>query len=89
MDDKIVEIKEVIVHTFTLGDVDDPDLYAAAPLWDWQESEKGKWVLEHAVDQPVWHRMVDATTYGYKYKITARLKAADYTFWALKWNSAN
>jgi leucyl-tRNA synthetase len=53
------------------------------------KTEKGKWVLEHAVDQPVWHRLLDPTTYGYKYKITARLKAVDYTFWTLKWNSAN
>ena len=88
VDDKIVEIKEVIVHTFILGDVDDPDLYAAGPLWEWQNSESGKWIVDHAVDQPIWHRYMDYTsTYGYSYAITARLEAKDYTYWILKWGS--
>jgi hypothetical protein len=89
VDDKIVEIKEVIVHTFTLGDVDDPDIYAAGPIFDWERSEMGQWVMAHTVDQPIWHRMVDPATYGYKYKITARLQARDYTYWALKWNTGS
>jgi hypothetical protein len=89
IDDQVVEVKDVVVHTFTLGDVDDPDIYAAGPIFDWERSEEGQWVTAHAVDQPIWHRMVDPNTYGYKYKITARLKAVDYTFWTLKWNSVN
>jgi hypothetical protein len=80
VDDKVIEIKEVIVHTFTLSDVDDPDLYAAGPIFDWERSEIGRWVMDHAVDQPI---------YGYKYKITARLQARDYTYWVLKWNSGS
>lgn len=87
MDDKVIEVKEVTVHIFDLSDVDDPDLYAAQPIMEWQKSDSGKWVMEHAVDQPIWHRMVDHSTYGYKYKITARLKAKDYTYWALKWGT--
>jgi hypothetical protein len=88
IDDQVVEVKTVVVHTFLLSDVDDPDI-CCRTIFDWERSEAGSWVRAHAVEQPVLHRMVDATTYGYKHKITARLKAADYTFWALKWNSAN
>jgi hypothetical protein len=89
IDDQVVEVKDVVVHTFTLSDVDDPDIYAAGPIFDWERSEAGQWIMAHAVEQPVWHRTVDPVMYGYKYKIKARLKAVDYTFWALKWNSAN
>ena len=89
IDDQVVEVKDVVVHTFTLGDVDDPDIYAAEPMFDWERSEAGQWIMAHAVEQPVWHRTVDPVMYGYKYKIKARLKAVDYTFWTLKWNSAN
>ena len=89
IDDQVVEIKTVVVHSFTLSDVDDPDRYAAGPMFDWERSEAGRWVMAHAVEKPVWHRMIDYGTYGYKYKITARLKAVDYTFWTLKWNSVN
>lgn len=87
IDDLVVEVKDVVVHTFTLSDVDDPDIYAAGPMFDWERSDAGRWVTAHAVEQPIWHRMVDPAMYGYKYKITARLKAKDYTYWALKWSS--
>ena len=78
------EIKEVIVHTFTMGDVEDPDLYAAEPLLAWQESEDGKWIMTHAVDIPEWHRMADVTSFGYKYLIKAKLQGARLTEWLLR-----
>lgn len=87
MDNQVVEIKTVVVHRFNLGDVEDPDLYAAEPLWQWQQSEKGQWVLEHAVDQPEWKRWTDAESYSYKYVITAKLIDKDYTYWCLKWGT--
>lgn len=89
VDGQVIEVKDVTVHTFTLSDVDDPDIYAAAPIFDWERSEMGQWVMAHAVDQPIWHRIVDYASYGYKYKITARLRAKDYTYWVLKWNSGS
>lgn len=82
---KVHEIHTVIVHRFNMGDVDDPDLYAAQPLMDWQESEMGKWVMEKAVTSPEWHRQNDMMMWGYSYAIVAKLKDIDYTFWVLKW----
>ena len=41
-----------IVHEFSLSDVDDPDLLAAEPIWNWQQSDSGKWVMENAYDKP-------------------------------------
>ena len=32
----------MIFHQFNLGDVEDPDIYAAQPIWEWQQTEKGK-----------------------------------------------
>lgn len=84
--DRVEECKQIIVHTFTLGDVEDPDLYAAHPLWEWQESEQGKWVIANCVEPPVWHRVADPLTYGYKYAITARLAGPALTAWLLKYN---
>lgn len=84
-DDRVHEIHTVVVHRFRMGDVEDPDLYAAEPLYQWQESEMGQWVMERAVDTPEWHRHADPMTFGYQYAIVAKLKDIDYTFWALKW----
>jgi hypothetical protein len=83
--DQAHKIHTVIVHRFRLGDVEDPDLYAAEPLWEWQESEMGKWVMERAVDTPEWHRLHDHISYYHEYAITAKLKEKDYTHWLIKW----
>jgi hypothetical protein len=88
IDGRAVKFSDVAVHSFTMGDVEDPDLYAAQPIYEWQQSEQGKWVMEHAVETPFWHRHVDPMTYGYRYFIIARLKEQDQTYWALKWQKS-
>lgn len=70
--DRVEECKELTVHSFTMGDVEDPDLYAAQPLYEWQESEFGQWVMKNAADTPTWHRQADPISYGYKYVIRAK-----------------
>ena len=85
--DKVHEIHHVRVHQFSIGDVEDPEIYAAEPIIKWQESEMGKWVMERSVEVPMWHRVMEYTSYHYNYAITAYLKDVDYTFWMLKWGS--
>jgi hypothetical protein len=80
-----IQSHDVVVHKFRMGDVEDPDLYAAEPLYQWQESEMGKWVMEHALEVPMWNRTVDTASFGHLYYITARLAPKDYTYWSLKW----
>ena len=64
--------KQIIVHTFTMGDVDDPDLYAAEPMYQWQQTDAGKWVMENCIDgTPIWNRYADPMYYGHKYMISA------------------
>jgi hypothetical protein len=86
IEDKVHKIHNVVVHRFSMGDVEDPDLYAGQPIIEWQRSEKGAWVMEHAVESPIWHRMVDHASFGYSYVIRAKLKDIDYTFYQLKWS---
>jgi len=85
--DKAHKIHTVVVHRFRMGDVEDPDLYAAQPLWEWQESEMGAWVMKHAVQTPEWHRRMDQIQYHMQYAVVAKLKDVDYTFWVLKWGN--
>ena len=75
-----------VVHEFTMGDVDDPDIYAAEPLWQFQQSEKGQWVIEHSLETPIYQRVIDQMYYGYKYKISARLTEQDITYFLLRWH---
>lgn len=87
IDGHAYRIHRVTVHRFTVGDSEDPELYAAEPLLQWQHSEQGQWVMDHAIETPMWHRHVDYHSYGHTFIITAKLKDRDYTFWTLKWNS--
>ena len=81
----VKEIHKVVVHRFQLGDVDDPDLYAAQPVWEWQESEQGKFVMEHAIDEPEWRRSVDHMTYGYSYIVVAEMEMKKLSEFYLRW----
>jgi hypothetical protein len=69
--DKVIMTKEIVVHAFTMGDVEDPDLYAAEPLYQWQQSTQGDWVMKNATEPPVWHRQVDPLSFGHKYIVKA------------------
>ncbi len=83
--DRVEEVKTVVVHEFSMGDVEDPDLYAAQPLSDWERSEKGQWVMKNACDTPTWYRLSNPATFGYQYQIRAKLMGPSLTEWLLKY----
>jgi len=85
----VEEIYKVVVHQFHLGDVEDPDLYAADPLYQWQISEPGKFVMENAVDQPTWHRQHDFKSLGWRYVIVAELEKKKLAEFYLRWGKQN
>jgi hypothetical protein len=85
VDGVAVKFSDIVVHTFRLSDVEDPEIYAAGPIWDWQQSPAGVWVLEHAVNQPWWTKRMDYHSYGYEFNIVARLSEADQIFFRLKY----
>jgi hypothetical protein len=82
--DRVEEVKTVVVHEFQMGDVEDPDLYAAEPLMAWEKSEAGQWCMKNAADTPTWYRMADPISYGYKYQIHAKLMGPALTEWLLR-----
>ena len=83
--DRVKEVRTIVVHSFTVGDVEDPDLYAAQPLIEWEKSERGQWMMANAVETPSWHRFADPALLGYKYQIQAKLQGAKLTEWLLRY----
>jgi hypothetical protein len=81
------EIHKIVVHRFRVGDTEDPDIYAAEPILDWERGEAGKFIMEHAIGQPEWHRQLDHMTYGYRYIITAELEAKKLSEYYLRWGN--
>ena len=89
IDGRAVRFRDVCVHEIRMGDVEDPDLFVADPIWQWQQSDAGRFIMENAVDQPYWTRGIDHNSYGHLYRIVARLSEQNETFWSLKWGGLN
>jgi len=70
----VTEIHKVVVYRFHLSDVEDTDIRAAEPIYKWEQSEQGQFVMKHAIDKPVWHKNIDHVTYSYQYVIVAELE---------------
>lgn len=78
-------VKE-IVHQFYLSDVEDPQLYAAQGLHEWEISEQGKWVKENALETPIWNVSYDLSRFGYVVRVRATFEPQKYTYWKLKYS---
>lgn len=77
---------KLIVHQFRQSDCEDPDLLVAEPLYQWEKSDQGQFVISNAKEQPTWHRQLDASTYGWKITITAELEGPALTEYLLRWS---
>lgn len=76
-------IRTVFVE-FNLGDVEDPEIYLAMPVYEWQQTEAGKWAMEHGKDMS--YRVgSDYNTMGYRVTIYGELEEKDHTFFKLKY----
>jgi hypothetical protein len=54
---------KITFHTFGMGDVEDPEIYAAFPLSEFMSTEKGQWIKANCRD-PQYIIRPDMNTYG-------------------------
>lgn len=76
-----------LIYRFTMSDVDDVEVYIAQPLYEWQQSEHGQWVMKHGKD-PQYHINADPVTYGYQVTITAHITPKRWTEYCLRFPTA-
>jgi hypothetical protein len=74
----------MIFHTFILHDCEDPDIYAADPIFKWQNTEKGQWVMRHG-HALTYDLNTDMNTLGYRVTIRGCLKPEAETYFRLKY----
>jgi len=79
---KTIEYK---VYSILMGDVEDPDLMIAEPIYKWQQTEAGKYVMENSAPTPMWRRSVDMNSYGHQYMIFAYFTPKQLTYYKLKY----
>lgn len=76
-------------HVFTMGDVEDPDIYAAEPIHQWQQTQQGQWVMEHAHNL-TYHQLQDPVTWGYRFVIRGEIAdPKKITEYFLRWPNKN
>jgi hypothetical protein len=68
-----------------MGDVEDPDLFVADPIFKWQQTDAGKFVMQNSIEPPIWQRNIDENGWGWKYSIIAYLSEQDETYFRLKY----
>jgi hypothetical protein len=73
-----------IVYKFNLGDVEDPVIYAAQPIAQWEQSEMGKWVKTNSNIVPIWNISRSFSSFGYSVYIVANLSPENWTYFHLK-----
>jgi hypothetical protein len=88
-DNVVKEIHKIIVHRFNISDYEDPDLHAAAPLWEWQQSDAGKFIMQHALDKPECHKHIDPMSLSYRYIVVAELEKKKLSEFYLRFGKAN
>jgi len=86
-DDRVEEIHTIVVHKINMGDVEDPDLMVAEPIYKWQQSDAGKFVMDNAVIVPKWERYLNDQYIGWTYAIIAELEAKKLAEYYLKWGN--
>jgi len=78
--------KKVVVHQFMMADCDDPEIYVAQPIYEWQKSEPGTWCMEHALPESLTYVMeLDAYSYGYRVAVIGHFREEDLVYFYLKW----
>ena len=76
---------KITVHKIAMGDVEDPELYAAAPIMEFEKSAKGRWLTENSKQQMEYIVRPNPETYGWMVIIFAWLEEQDLTYYKLKW----
>lgn len=79
------KIHEIVVHRINMGDVEDPDLMVAEPIYQWQQSDAGKFVMENAIITPKWERFAEPRYFGWTYVIIAELEEKKLSEFYLRW----
>ena len=75
---------KITFHTFGMGDVEDPELYASFPLGEFMDTEKGQWIRDNCRD-PQYIIRPDPHTYGTRVIVYGEVGELAATEYFLKW----
>jgi hypothetical protein len=77
-------VVKIDFHSFGMGDVEDPELYAALPLGEFMDTDKGQWIRANCRD-PRYIIRPDPNTYGHRVIVYGEVEEPAATEYFLKW----
>jgi hypothetical protein len=77
-------MQKITFHTFSMGDVDDPELYAGFPLSEFMQTEKGQWIKANCQD-PQYIIRSDTNIFGNRVIVYGDVEDQLATEYLLKW----
>lgn len=80
-------MKKVIVHKFTVADVYDLEIYSKGVLYEFEQSEKGKWVKDNTT-RIVTEKTFNPSVGAYTVCVRAEFNEQDAMFFLLKWGNS-
>jgi hypothetical protein len=72
-----------VVHQFNMSYVEDPEVYVAQPIYEWQQTDHGKWVMKNGKNIQ-YHMQMSPAQYTYQITITAHVTAKRWTEYCLR-----
>jgi hypothetical protein len=78
-----MKVEKVVLHEFHMGDVEDLEVYVAEPIYEWQQTEYGKWCMENAYDIH-WEHHMSPSALGYRIVILGNLDTKNKLFWQIQ-----
>ena len=77
----------IVFHTFGIGDPDDPEIYAAQPLYEFMKTTKGQWIKKNCLD-PKYVIRADVHTFGQRVIVYGEVDDILATEYYLRWSNA-
>jgi hypothetical protein len=81
-----MDSRGTLVKEISMGDVEDPYLYAAFPIAEWEKTEEAEYIKQHVPDgELVFYCDSDPNTWGFRIRIYAPLTGPALTYYNLKY----
>lgn len=80
-------MKKIVFHSFGIGDPEDPEIYAAQPLYEFMQTEKGQWIKNNC-DDPQYIIRSDKLTWGQRVIVYGEVEDILATEYCLRWAHA-
>lgn len=77
----------ILLHKFRIGNEDDPEVYAAEALYQWEKSSAGQWAMKNSVSTPTWVIRQHSPTFESIMHIRGEFSESDATMYHLMYTN--